>query len=121
MRNTNIQFLISTGNISDGFEFVGPFADVQDAINHSQHMSDDWHVIRAYTHGFTFILGDGCTNDHYVTYVAEADYSVAMNVAMVRAVEAWHCELEDIELVGAMYGDCVAVEWANSGGKHEDI
>lgn len=115
MQETKLQFLVSTGNIADGFEFVGPFSTSQDGVDRAiSLMNDEWHLVRTHTHGFTFILGDGCTNDHYVTYVAEADYSVAMNVAKVRAVEAWHCELEDIELIGAFYGDCVAAEWGKS-------
>lgn len=120
MKPSNIQFLIAVGNVEDGFKFTGPFANfgaAEDCADSMRLELREREILRVQTHGFTFILGDGCTNDHYITYVAESDYAVATNVAMVRAVEAWLCDLEDIEIVGVMYGDCVAAEWANSGGK----
>lgn len=115
MKPTQQQYLICTGNIADGFQFVGPFQHPQDAVDHATNMSfmtDEWHMVRTQTAGFTFILGDGCTNDHYVTFVADDSYGGALDEAKLRAVQAWQCGLEDIELIGSFYGQCVVAEWS---------
>lgn len=43
----NTQWIVVSGNISDGCEFIGPFPDYDDALAWAEGMprGSDWHVV----------------------------------------------------------------------------